>query len=409
MDHETASGEEEETGDFAEGDVETESPRKFSRKWKIVMASLAVLVVLAVIASFITLPYYAIIPGQAQDVAPLIRVPSRMSYPHKGVVELVDVQIAQVRAIDWIYFKLNSQATIQPSDVILGPETPQQYNTEGVVDMATAQQAATVVALRQLGYRVSVKPAGALLYALQPGSPADRSLAVGDVIVAVDSRPVTSALDLGPLLDTRKPGTTVTIAWHAYGAGALRRTSFSLGVWRIQGKGSNATLDCTPVTEKTSLPVAKLVVTPKGITLPSGSEKGGPVSCIGSLDTEDWFDIGKLPFAVNLNSEGIVGPSAGLAFTLGLMQKLDRYDLTGGRKIAATGTMSINGQVGAIGGIEQKTFAVEASGATVFLVPPANYATAKKYAGSQLKVYAVSNISQALGILERYGGRVARR
>jgi PDZ domain-containing secreted protein len=65
--------------------------------------------------------------------------------------------------------------------------------------------------------------------------------------------------------------------------------------------------------------------------------------------------------------------------------------------------------VGAIGGIEQKTFAVQASGASIFLVPPANYATAKKYAGSKLKVYAVSNITQALDILARYGGRVARR
>ncbi len=409
MDHETTSDEEVDTGDSSEELEESPPPRKLSRRWKILTACVVVLIVLAVIASFITLPYYAIIPGQAQDVAPLIGVPSRISYSHQGVVELVDVQIAQIRAIDWIYFKLNSQATIQPSDVILGPETPQQYNTEGVVDMATAQQAATVVALRQLGYHVTVKPAGALLYALQPGSPADQSLAVGDVIVAVDSHAVTSAAQLGPLVDTKKPGTTVAISRHSYGSGTVSTTSVRLGVWRLQGKGASATLDCTPVTEKTNLPIARLVVTPQGISLPSGSQKGGPVSCIGSLNTEDWFDIGRLPFPIDLSSEGIVGPSAGLAFTLGLMQKLDRYDLTGGHKIAATGTMSVSGQVGAIGGIEQKTFAVQASGASIFLVPPANYATAKKYAGSKLKVYAVSNITQALDILARYGGRVARR
>ena len=111
---------------------------------------------------------------------------------------------------------------------------------------------------------------------------------------------------------------------------------------------------------------------------------------------------------VDLSSEGIVGPSAGLAFTLGLMQELDPADLTGGLKVAATGTMSIDGSVGDVGGVAQKTIAVRGAGASVFLVPKQEYAVAKSHAGPNLRVYAVSSIAQAIQILESLGGRIAR-
>jgi PDZ domain-containing protein len=90
------------------------------------------------------------------------------------------------------------------------------------------------------------------------------------------------------------------------------------------------------------------------------------------------------------------------------MQKLDTANLTNGLQVAATGTMSVTGAVGAIGGIQQKTIAVRSAGASVFLVPPANYPIAKKYAGTTLKVYAVSSISKALAVLESLGGKIER-
>jgi PDZ domain-containing protein len=132
------------------------------------------------------------------------------------------------------------------------------------------------------------------------------------------------------------------------------------------------------------------------------------VACLGVLGPEQSYAVGKLPIAINLNSEGIVGPSAGLAFTLGLIQKLDTANLTNGHQVAATGTMSVTGQIGPIGGIQQKTIAVRAAGASIFLVPPANYKTAEQYAGPTLKVFSVSSIGQAIKVLERFGGKVER-
>ena len=316
---------------------------------------------------------------------------------------LVDVELTPLRAIQWLYYELDSAATIVPSSSLLGPETTAQYNTEGVIDMSDAQQAAVVVALRQLGYHLSVTPSGALLYALLPGSPAEASLLVGDVVTSVDGTPVRTALDLGDALAGRHPGETVSLGLRSYPHAHQELVTLRLGEWHW---GAGQTLDCVPTSRHTTEPVALLVEREGEIGLPGKNEKGRPVACLGVLDVETAWRTGHLPLGVDLSSEGIVGPSAGLAFTLGLIEKLDRGDLTGGHLVAATGTMSITGQVGAIGGIQQKTIAVRNAGGYLFLVPPANYATAKQYAGSSLKVFAVSTIGQAISVLERYGGRL---
>ncbi len=109
---------------------------------------------------------------------------------------------------------------------------------------------------------------------------------------------------------------------------------------------------------------------------------------------------------MTIDPQGIVGPSAGLAFTLGLIDKLDPYSLTGGKVVAATGTMALDGTVGDVGGVPQKTYAVEDAGATVFFVPTQEYKTALAHANSSLKVVEVSNVCQAVDWLLAHGGRV---
>jgi Lon-like protease len=101
----------------------------------------------------------------------------------------------------------------------------------------------------------------------------------------------------------------------------------------------------------------------------------------------------------------IGGPSAGLALTLGLLDALSSGQLTGGLKVAATGTIDPLGHVGPIGDAAQKAVAVRRAGATVFFVPPANYKDAKSEAGS-MKVYQVTTLEQALQDLKSLGGEV---
>jgi PDZ domain-containing protein len=116
-----------------------------------------------------------------------------------------------------------------------------------------------------------------------------------------------------------------------------------------------------------------------------------------------------IPLAVSINTQDIGGPSAGLAMTLGVLDALSGGHLVGDKTIAATGTIAPDGAVGDVGGVPQKTIAVERAGATVFLVPPQELAAARSKATPSLHIYAVSTLAQALSVLERLGGRLPRR
>ena len=376
--------------------------------WRRILSSiLALLVVAAVVAYFIQLPYYAFTPGSAPAVSTLIKVPPSENHPHRGSVLFVYVEVTPIRALYYPFFLLDPNASIYPSGAVLGVETTAQTATEGVIDMTTAQQAASVVALEQLGYKVPVKALGALVYGINPGTPAASVLKVGDVITQLNGIKVRTWAGLSAPLAVLKPYTTVRLVAFSYPAGKPRSLSVRLGVLRTT-PNLYPGYDCFPKGKGTSYKVTEFQET-KGA-------KPRPLACLGIFPQGSGgpavdgtaFKVGPLPVKVDLSSEGITGPSAGLAFTLGLMQELDAADLTGGLKVAASGTMSIDGTVGDVGGVAQKTVAVRGAGAKVFLVPPQEYAVAKAHAGSGLRVYAVSTIAQAVHILESLGGRIKR-
>jgi len=389
------------------GTVGEKAPFRW-RKRHTFLAILGVIVIAAVISAFIQLPYYAVTPGSAPDVSGLITIPPADRHPHPGSVLLVYVELTPMRAIEYPFFWLDPNAAIWPSGAVLGSETTAQYSIEGVIDMNTAQQAATVVALTELGYKVPVVAIGALVYGILPESPAATSLNVGDVISAVNGERVRTYLDLEKKLEVAVPGETVHLLVSAYPSGKPHAVTTRLGVFRVKGRRANATLACFAEGQGTRYPVAKFVTVTGG--------KRHPVACLGVYPQGSGgpavdgtaFKVGPLPVKVDLSSEGIVGPSAGLAFTLGVMQELDKADLTGGHKVAATGTMSIDGSIGDVGGVAQKTIAVRGAGASVFFVPEQEYATAKAHAGPHLRIYAVSSIGQVVRILKSLGGRLVR-
>jgi PDZ domain-containing protein len=120
------------------------------------------------------------------------------------------------------------------------------------------------------------------------------------------------------------------------------------------------------------------------------------------MTQQDWH----FPVHVTVHTQNIGGPSAGLAMTLGIIDKLSSGRLTGHRIIGATGTIDQNGNVGDVGGVAEKTIAVERAGASVFFVPAVEGHTARAKANAQLHVYAVNNLDQVLRILKRLGGKV---
>jgi PDZ domain-containing protein len=102
------------------------------------------------------------------------------------------------------------------------------------------------------------------------------------------------------------------------------------------------------------------------------------------------------PVKVTIQLNDVGGPSAGLMFTLGIIDKLTPGQETGGEHIAGTGTMDENGNVGAIGGIRQKMAAARADGATIFLVPASNCAEALLQVPEGLRLVKVTDVSDAL-------------
>jgi PDZ domain-containing protein len=129
----------------------------------------------------------------------------------------------------------------------------------------------------------------------------------------------------------------------------------------------------------------------------------GGSACLGVvLGTKNHrFDY---PYKVSIDTTGVGGPSAGLAFTLALIDELTPGELTGGQNVAVTGTIGIDGTVGDVGGVAQKTAAVRKAGAKLFLVPPGEFAEAKAHAGKSLKVVQVTTLADALAALAANGG-----
>jgi PDZ domain-containing protein len=162
-----------------------------------------------------------------------------------------------------------------------------------------------------------------------------------------------------------------------------------------------------------------VTLTIKPADLPEGSslEDVKRIQLIADPDTPTRAIIGfipadtrtvQLPFEVGIDTDQIGGPSAGLAFTLALLDELTPGDLMGGVRVAATGTIGEDESVGAIGALAQKAVAVKAAGAKVFLVPKGQseeeLADARRAVGSSVRIEPVANLAEALAILESLGG-----
>ncbi|HEY5109310.1 MAG TPA: S16 family serine protease [Acidimicrobiales bacterium] len=336
-------------------------------RW-IVWASLAVLVLAIFVSSRINLDYYAIQPGTAQSVQPFIKVPAAKSHPVTRPVLLTDVQEARVTALNYLFFKLQSNTALYSVPAVTGGTAPSELDAQGALQMSQAEASAKTAALRHLGYTVTATPSGAVIAGTFPGTPAHGVLNVGDVVTAVDGKATPTALALTQVLAPHHPGQTVTFTVRKGGTGAPGPVSLTLKRTKVELDGRTVTLD------------------------------------VGILP-QDQVDY-TYPFPISIDVTDIGGPSAGLAMTLGVIDALSGGKLTGGHTVAATGTMDAQGNVGDVGGVPQKTVAVENARATIFLVPPGEYADAKSKQRSDLKIYPVSTLDQALRVLAANGGQV---
>ncbi len=372
------------------GPVSPGPSRRGRAALRVAVGFVAVLVVAGFIAARWVVPYYAVTPGTALNVGKLISVPRDVAHTHRGSVVLTDVSLIHLTALGYLYYRFEEHAEIDSAAELTGGATSAAYDEQGVVEMATARQSATLVALRELGFHPRAVPSGVVVFSDLPGAASAMTLPVGDVITAVGPTRTASLGSLVAAIGAVAPGRSTKLTFHKLGSGTSQTRSLVVGELRSSGPSSATVYTCAGVGSTTGRLVRR---------------KGHTTSCLPVYGEQLYTDTNE-PFRVSINADGIVGPSAGLSFTLGLIEKLDRADLTGGRRIAATGTIVNNGSVGEIGGIAQKAIAVREAGATVFLVPRGNAAAARANAGPDLRIIAVASIGQAVSALERLGGRL---
>ena len=295
-------------------------------------------------------------PGAALQVEPMVEVPAQYRHTPKGTFLLTAVfSQAPVPAAGW-YLSLITPVVklLPPEKIASGQTSPQESARQGFQMLDQSEVVAEAVGLA--GYPTQITGQGSQVDSLLPESLAKGLLQPGDVITAVDGQPVSSATNLINLVRGLDPHAPVKL--------------------QILRGGS-------------SMEVA--------VALLPALEPGGPPR-IGITVEDAGFDY-HLPFPVKIVPQKIVGgPSAGLMFTLTVYNLLSPVDLTGGHIIAGTGTISPDGSVGPIGGVEQKVAAAEMVGAEYFFAPADNYADALK-AAHRIKVIKVETVGQAVAFL----------
>jgi Lon-like protease len=318
---------------------------------------LAGLVLLVAVFFLWVLPskQYIFLPDSAHAVAPLVTVAGGKDPNDGGGIYFVDVIVRKATLLERLFGGLHEGADLyRPSQVVPHGLSAGQQRRVDLADMRRSQRIAAAVALRSLGRKVQTVKDGALVTALQPEMPALGKLEPADVIVAVDGKRVRSPEDVAREMGKKKIGAPVRFAVRR---GAKRE------VVEIE-------------------------------TVVSSTEPRRPV--VGVF-LEQATDI-RLPVDVSIDANGVGGPSAGLAFALDVLEELGR-NVDGGHKIAATGELFLNGAVGPIGGVKQKTIGARRSGVDAFLVPAGDNAReARKYANG-LRIIPVKSFQQALRAL----------
>ena len=331
------------------------SQRLTQRSVTVALSSvLAVLLVLA--AAVAPVPYVAYLAGPTFDTlgtegdTPVIAVTGRETFPTEGRLDLttVELQSGLTLAEAVVRWFRRDQAVV-PRDLVFAPgQSSEQVQRENEQRMVESKDAATTAALTQLEIPVTVSVAG-----VEPESPADGQLRAGDVLTAVDGTPVVSPAQLRTLVGERAPGSTARVSYVRDGA------------------------------------PGEAVLT----TAPAGE---GPPRAVIGVQTA----VTDYPFEVTISLMEVGGPSAGLMFALGIVDKLVPGSLTDGAYVAGTGEISADGVVGPIGGIQQKLIGARRRGAEVFLVPAGNCAAAAQNAPEGLLLLEVATLDQAVTSLE---------
>ena len=319
-----------------------------------VTAAVGVLALIGLVfaVNFYRLPVVALSPGPMEDVLARLKVEGSRVYDSEGKLYLTSVGIDDdVRFYEALLDMANRDVQLLPrADLYPEEQDSTEIDKENAALMDRSKETASVVALREVGYEI--EPSGVEVTQVVAGAPADGKLRAGDRILEADGRAVDSTEEVRAAITRHKVGERVA--------------------FRIDRDDNE-----------------------KNVSLQVQEADGQPR--VGIL-LRDLFP--ELPVKVSIETENnIGGPSAGLMFTLSIIDKLTPEDLTGGRRIAGTGEIALDGGVLPVGGVAEKLIAVRRLGVDTFLIPAENCDSVRGRVPDGLRLVKVSTITDALRFL----------
>ena len=383
------------------------APRKVHLAWATPLVGLSAVAILAVLSIsllpsnwFFAKPkctgtskeckiQFGLVPADAQPVEPRLSVTGLPTYPTKGQIYFVTIREPELTVMDYLVTHHLPSVRFMSYTDKYGDQTEAQLLQSGQRQMTGAKDRATYVALKAAGFDVTRKNGPAIIdYVVcekvnaartkcDQEAPAATVLKPNDTIISINGTKITTLDDISPVLKTVKAGDTVQVVISRDGKQS------TVAVQTIQAPGEAA--------PRTIIGFAPVDTTT--VSLPAGLK-------------------------VDFSTEGIGGPSAGLAFTLTLIDTVTQGNLMGNNRVAVTGEIDIDGKVGAIGGLNSKAKAVQQTGVKYFLVPasqpkgrlpdgrlnPDSIEAAQAVVGNSMQIIPVDTLDDALAVLRRLGG-----
>ncbi|MFC7343118.1 PDZ domain-containing protein [Saccharopolyspora griseoalba] len=322
------------------------------------MTSVVLVVAFGLLGAFVPVPFVALGPGPTYDTLgndgdkPVIEIDGRRTFPTSGQLNMTTVSVTdRMSLFGALGMWASGRYALAPREVYFPPsKSEQEIEQENAKAFDDSQTSAETAALHYLGYPMRV-----LVGQIIEGGPAENVLRPGDRLISANGKPVTDPQSLKAALAGTKPGDRAEIRFSREG-GPEQVANIQLG------------------------------------TYPGSDEKQG---FLGVSPTER----PDVPFDIKIHLADVGGPSAGLMFSLAIVDKLTPGELNGGEFVAGTGEIDAAGVVGPIGGIQFKMVKAHEAGATTFLVPEENCSEAKAEApeGMHLaKVHTLQDATRAL-------------
>ena len=332
--------------------------------------------VLVMVGSIVQLPLLILSPGPTYNTIgevngkPLITISGTTTFPTEGMLDMLTVSerggssggvFLGEALVGWAA----PGDSVIPRESVYGPEvTGEEVAERNDQLFALSQSDSIAAAMNELGIPTEK---AVVVTVVAGGSPADGIVKAGDQIVSVNGTAVTTPAQVGEEVRKGEVGDTVT-----------------LEVLRVQEPGAEPTPQTLEV-------VSAANPNPEDPDAP-------PPAYLGILVGVAY----EAPFDIEFSDSNVGGPSAGMMFSLGIIDMLTEGQLNGGKHVAGTGTIDPEGNVGPIGGIQQKLVGARDAGAELMLAPQDNCADVVGNIPSGLTVVPVSTLAQARDTIETW-------